>query len=142
MAKIVLSDQAPSGELIHFTLAGEEFDLGGSGKGSKKSYATDDHIVLSNAIANPWLTVEADPVDAEPPVTESTQVRPEDDAQGAFGPNRNLAFDPKEIAKVEDAKAEAAAGIAGYDANKDQDEPITTGPVAETVAADDEGDKD
>jgi hypothetical protein len=140
MAKIVLSDQAPSGESIHFSIGGVDFDLGGSGKGTKKSYETTDRTVLSNAEATPWLSVEYD--EAEQVVYErpDTRVAPEDDAQSILGPNANIPFDPEEIRKVEEQKAEDAGLIPAFDANKDQDKPVVTGDVvAETVAATDDG---
>lgn len=143
MAKIVLSDQAPSGESIHFSLANVDFDLGGSGKGSKKSYDTDDRTVLSNAAVHPWLAVEYDQVDEVGLAAPSTQVAPQDDVQSAAGPRANIAFDADEIRKVEEAKVNDVGAITGLNANLDQDEPVTTGPVAETVAATDDnaGDK-
>lgn len=55
MAKIVHSDAAPS-EVVRYSLANVEFELGGR----KKFYSTDDADAISNAEAHPWLRVERD----------------------------------------------------------------------------------
>lgn len=52
MAKITHSELAPA-EKIVYTLANEQFELTAKG-----TYDTDDAIVLGNAEAHPWLSVE------------------------------------------------------------------------------------
>lgn len=138
MAKIVPSDLAPS-EVVHYSLAGADFDLGAR----KKTYETADREILGAATAHPWLTVEYDEAEASAPTFVDTQVRPEDDALGAQGPNANIAFDPAEIRKVEDAKAEARGEKpVAIDAGRDQNKAETEGGVAVTLAADSDSDKD
>lgn len=141
MAKIVFSKDAPSGEPVHFTFPEGEFDLGGK----SKSYTSKDRALLSSASSHPWLTVEYDPAEEYAGGFIDTQVRPEDDALSAVGPNAGIAFDPKEIKKIEDAKAEARGeNLVAIDAGLDQDAKTSAGPVAETVAAaaDDSNTKD
>lgn len=132
---IVPSDLAPS-EVVHYSFAGVEFDLGGSGKGSVKKYETSDPSVVSNASVHPWLTVEAPSEDATPAFLE-TLVRPEDDTQGALGPNAGDAFDQEKIAAIEDAKAQNVGLVVAVDAGLDQGEEHTNddGTVAETLRA-------
>lgn len=135
MARIVLSDLAPTGESLHFSLANTDFDIGGSGKGTKKSYDTSDRAVLANAEVHPWLSVEYDEAEQVGGEFLDNQVAPEDDPLSAAGPNANIPFDPDEIRKVENAKRGVTDAVA-IDAGKDQDEVVETGGVAETVAAD------
>jgi hypothetical protein len=52
MAKITHSELAPA-EKVVYTLANEQFELTAKG-----TYESDDPIVLSNAEAHPWLSVE------------------------------------------------------------------------------------
>ncbi len=59
MAKITQGELAPA-EKVVYTLANEQFELTAKG-----SYETDDPIVISNAIAHPWLDVEFDEVAPE-----------------------------------------------------------------------------
>jgi hypothetical protein len=139
MARIVPSDLAPA-DTVHYTFAGVEFDLGGSGKGSSKFYETLDRAALSNASAHPWLDVQYDEAEAVPVVFANNQVKPEDDPLSAVGPNANAPFDPAEIAKVEEAKAQGATTPVAIDAGLDQTTEVSEGEVAETVAADDAAD--
>lgn len=152
MATIVPSDLAPS-ETVHYSFAGVEFDLGGSGKGSKKQFESTDPDVLSNAGQHPWLTVKADEKLAAVPTFREHGVRPEDDALGAQGPNAHMAFDPAEIEKIESAKAEALDFVLAVDAGLDQDTDISidadgqtevgqTLEAADAADNDDAGDKD
>lgn len=125
MAKIVLSEVAPSGEAIRFSLgASEPFNLGGS---EKKSLTTNDPALLADAAAHPWLTVEHDKVDAPEPVFRSASVNPEDDVLSAAYKGRATDADAPQ--------AEEVPHVA-IDAGKDQDEKVVTGEVAETLAAD------
>lgn len=130
MAKIVPSDNAPS-ETVHYSFAGVEFDLGGSGKGSKRAYETDDPAVLGNANTHPWLTVEYPVVE---PVSGAyvEQLKPEDDALSAVNDSAN---DPEAVRAAEAAKAGTDADPVAIDAGLDQDKVERTGEVDETIAA-------
>lgn len=55
MATFFHSDLAPD-EKVHYSFAGAEFDIEGSG-----TYETDDHEVIRNAVAHPWLEVDWTP---------------------------------------------------------------------------------
>lgn len=128
MAKIVHSEAAPA-EAVRYSLAGAEFELGGSGK---QSYETLDPVVLGNAVAHPWLDVKRDPAE----MVRGGYVdhlKPEDDALSAV--NSAVAFDPEAVkaALPEGSEVERVAVESG----KDQTKPVETGGVAETLAADD-----
>lgn len=131
---ISLNDLAPADQTIHFTLATEEFDLGGS---AKKSFSTSDPDVVADAVAHPWLKVDSSSSAVDPTFVDN-QVHPEDDPFSRFGPNAGIANDPDEIAKAEAAKATADLHPVAIDAGKDQNEKVVTGGVAETVAADED----
>lgn len=130
MAKIVLSEVAPSGEAVSFSLGNcEPFTLGGS---EKKSYETDDASVLAQAEAHPWLTVEAEKVDAPQGVFRAPSVKPEDDILAAAGHKaRERAAGPEADAPVEEHQPVA------IEAGLDQDKKVETEGVAQTLAADD-----
>lgn len=140
MAKITHSDLAPD-EVVHYDLAGVEFVLGGSGKAS---YETDDRAVLTSAEIHPWLSVEYPKVDLiQGQVRWNLADHPELDPLSGVGPNAGIAYDPEEIQKVEEAKAEASKSPLAIDANLDQGEAITVGeegavPVDVTLAADED----
>lgn len=140
MAKIVSSDLAPS-EAVHYVLGNTEFDIGGSGKGSSKSYETDDPVVLSDAEVHPWLAVEYDPVE-QVAGAYVEQLAPQNDHLSVLGetvhPN-----DPDAAQAAEEAKAEAVGDtLTAVEAGKPQTEAVTAGgqgdapAVAETLAAD------
>lgn len=137
MARILPSDNAPS-EAVHYSLAGVSFDLGGSGKGTKKTYETTDPTVITNAEAHPWLTVERDEVEVvkgsyyEP-------LAPEDDVLSAVNSRAN---DPDAVREAEEAKVAAVEDPTAINAALDQDKPVETGGVNETLAADNADDKD
>jgi hypothetical protein len=137
MAKIVHSEVAPS-EAVKYDLAGTKFELGNG----EDSFETTDPTVLSNARQHPWLAIEVDPEAETSYELVSTQVAPEDDALSA---HNSKAFDPDEIAKVEEAKSGAVRPLA-VNAALPQDEAIkvespTPAPdVAVTLAADDRRD--
>lgn len=135
MAKIVHSEAAPA-EAVHYSFAGVEFDLGGSKKNS--SFESDDPVLLGNALAHPWLEVEYPEVELVSG-TYVDQLAPEDDHLSAAGQKVNP-NDP-EAAK---AATEAAAPDepVAIEAGKTQTDPVVTGRVAETLAADNSNDKD
>lgn len=54
MAKISISELAPTGEPIGFSLGATEFSL----EGPAASFETNDVEVIGNALAHPWLTVK------------------------------------------------------------------------------------
>lgn len=131
MAKITLSDVAPA-EAVHFTFAEDEFDLGGSGK---KPYETDHAGTLSEAITHPWLNVEFPAVTVDAPEPISGFPDAADDPMSAEG---SIDFnDPTVVAEAEAAKSDDDPAPVALDAGKVQTEPVTTGAVAETLAADD-----
>lgn len=124
MAKIVASDEAPKGK-FRFSLANEEIE--------KLPYKTDDAVVLANAEAHPWLTVEREAVEELAEQGDPfPQVKAEDDALGHLN---SVANDPK---AVRDALVERGASApVAIDAGLDQNEVVETkSGVAETVAAD------
>lgn len=126
--KIVPSDAAPN-ESVRFELAGVDFSLGGR----KKTYETDDTAVIANAEAHPWLTVvrEASEI-VRGNYTES--LAPEDDPLSAVNDKSN---DPDAANAAEAAKN---TDLVAIEAGLDQDKNINVGPVAETISA--AGDKD
>lgn len=126
MAKIVHSEAAPA-ESVHYNLAGVEFDLSGT-----KSYETLDPAVISNALAHPWLDVKYDKVDVVQGAYVD-QIRPEDDPLSAVN---SVANDPEAARAAEAEKAAAFGQPVALDAGLDQKKVVETGPVAETLAAD------
>lgn len=125
--KIQSSDLAPA-ETVHYDLAGVEFDLSG-----KKSFETDDVIVISNARSHPWLKV-IDPEIEQVVGALVEQIKPEDDPFSLVNYHGN---DPERIKADEAAKAEAAGHPVAIEAGTPQTELVVTGGVAETLAADD-----
>lgn len=73
MASIILSDNAPKDQQIHFSFAGVEFDLGGS----VANYETDDRDVISNASSHPWLKIAPAAKAAPAPTPPAAPVAPE-----------------------------------------------------------------
>lgn len=72
MAKIVKTDSAPS-EVVHYTFAAGEFDLGGR----VKFYETDNPSLIESARAHDDLRVEVEAIKVAPNFHE--QLAPEDD---------------------------------------------------------------
>lgn len=128
MAKILHSDAAPA-EPVHYSFSAGSFDLGGS----KKSYETDDAGLLAAAETHPWLTVEYGK-DVLLQGAYVDQLRPEDDALSAVN---SIANDPEAVKKEMAARVEEAADPVALDADETQTTVVTTGKVAETLAADD-----
>lgn len=129
MAKIVLSDKAPTGESIHFSLGNADFDLKG-----KQSYKTDDRDLVANASSHPWLVVTPDEgLPVEPQYVP--QVDPKDDPLSAVNQQAN---DPAAIKAAQSAaEKEDDLHPTAIDAGENQNKVVTTGDVAETLAADD-----
>lgn len=137
MAKIVLNDTAPSGEVVGFSFGNEErFDLGGS---AKKALETDNPVLIANALVHPWLDVIVPDGEASAPVFHDRQVRPEDDKFSSQHPDANKVNDPKEVKKALAARDDLDPSVkpVAIDAGRDQDK-AESGPVAETLAADPE----
>lgn len=132
MAKIVHSEAAPS-EAVHYSFAGVEFDLGGK----SQAFETTDPVVLSNAEAHPWLAVERDEADLVRGEYRDT-LDPKDDVLSAVN---SVANDPEAARAASAPVVEVIAPLA-VDAGKDQDKPVKTGRVAETLAADNSDKKD
>lgn len=126
MAKIVHSEAAPS-EAVHYTFAGAEFDLSG-----KKSYSTTDPDVIGAASAHPWLTVVLDNEQGvEPQYVD--QIDPKDDPLSAVN---SVGNDTDKALAFEATKRDDEAPLVAIDAGATQTEAVTTGEVAETLAAD------
>lgn len=129
MARILHSDDAPS-EAVHYSFAGVEFDLGGSNKGS---FETDDPIALLNAESHPWLKVERE----EAVLLQGKyrdQLDPRKDPLSIFN---SVANDPEAVRKAAEERDEAVIDQLAIDAGLDQKEPVSIGPVDETLAAHD-----
>lgn len=129
MAKIVHSEAAPA-EAVHYSFAGVEFDLSG-----KKSYESDDPIVLANAAAHPWLSVQYPAVDVVAGAYVE-QLAPEADHLSAAGQKVNP-NDPEVARAAEEAKRESTDNPVAIDAGETQTKAVETDGVAETLAADD-----
>jgi uncharacterized phosphosugar-binding protein len=131
MPKIVLSDDAPKGDL-RFSLANAEIE--------KLPYETDDAVVVANAEAHPWLAVEypeakelSDQSDPFP------QTKPEDDVLAA---ENSIANDPAAVRAEIDRRVEGVSDPVAIDAGLDQGDVIVTASgVSETVAADNATDR-
>jgi hypothetical protein len=134
MAKIVPSTLAPSKQ-FRITFASASFALDGA---KKSAYETDDPAVIAEARAHPWLevqTAKSDLVTGE----VKTWIDPKTDPLSAQHPDARKALDPK-AAREALAKGLAVPHVA-INAGLDQDEVVTSGPVAETVAAADKAEK-
>jgi hypothetical protein len=135
MAKVSLSDKAPTSEPISFDFGGDaQFTLSASGrKNSEKFYETNDRAVLDNVRAHPWLRVDAEAV--EPFVAAfHEQLAPKDDHLSALG--ATVDFNDPEVARAaEEAKLGVAVEPVAIDAGLDQNEVVKDGPVAKTLAA-------
>ena len=127
MAKISLSDQAPSGEAVTFSFAGAGFTLKGN-----ETYESAAPAVVRAAESHPWLAVEHDKR-ALIRGTYRDQIRPEDDPMSAVN---DRSFDLDAIEAEEAAKAVEFGTPVAIDAALDQDKRVVTGGVAETLAAD------
>lgn len=140
MAKIVHSDLAPD-EVVHYDLAGVEFELGGSGK---SSFETENRVVLGSAEVHPWLNVEYPKVDVIAGKPRTTLAdHPELDPLSGFGPDAGVPYDADAIKAIEESKAAAYVNPLAIDANLDQSEAVTVGeggaqPVDVTLAADED----
>lgn len=133
MAKITLSDLAPN-EAVRFIGWQVDLELGGSGK---KSVETDDHYVIGFANEHPWLNVEySAAATAVPDAPDTLAEHPERDVLSGLLTGRVDPNDPAEIKKAEDAKAVERGELVALDAGLDQSVVVETGPVAETLAAD------
>lgn len=128
MAKITLSADAPA-EAVHFTFAGDEFDLSG-----KKKYETTDDAVIGNALVHPWLSVEFPEVEIVQGAFHD-QLAPEDDALTAKGRKVNP-NDPEAARAAEAAKTVDDSVPVALDAGLTQTEVVTAGDTALTLAAD------
>lgn len=123
MAKIVLSDTAPSGQ-TQFSTAQAEFEV---------PYETSDPDILANARVHPWLEVVEDEPDGVQ--TPDVYVLPQT--------TRFDANDPEAVREELARRGldEVAASRVAIDAALDQDEPVTVEPgIAVTTAAADAAD--
>lgn len=123
MAKIVLSDAAPE-DAVHFSLGQFEIDV---------PHDTRNRDLISDAVAHPWLNVEYDEVEVlggEGPSTANL-------ANDPLAAGNDVSNDPEAV-QAELDRREAEKAPLAVDAALDQDEPQTAGPVAITLAADDD----
>lgn len=129
MAKIVANENAPAENAV-YSVPGAEFTLKQGG-----SYSTDDRAVLVEAEIHPWLSVEYDKSEAPQPAFRPDTVSPADDALSA---EHSEAFDPKAVARDRELVLGdgSTGGGTAIDAGLDQDEVVTAGDVAVTLAAD------
>lgn len=132
MATIRPNDNAPSGE-VKYIFPTETIDLDSGG-----THETDSRAVLAAAEAHPWLTVEYPEVEEISVTRQSRSVPYEDDVLAA--PN-SIAFDPDEIRKAEEAKAEGYAAPLAVEAGLDQSEEEEVAGTNVTLAADDAADE-
>lgn len=68
MARITTSDAAPSGD-IRFAFAFDSFSF----DSKTTAYVTDDPVTIAEALAHPWLEVDADVAPAPAPVKTDTE---------------------------------------------------------------------
>jgi hypothetical protein len=108
MATISHNDLAPA-EAVHYSLAGAEFDLEGS-----DTFETDDHEVIRNAVAHPWLQIEyAEVAPGDEPVQPVVVEFPQTAVQAGL-PQTEQHF------TGEDADVPVAETIAADDAQGDE----------------------
>ena len=130
MAKIVLSDDAPQGDL-RFSLANVEIE--------SLPFETNDSVILANAEAHPWLAVEYPEVKELSELVGELQIAPEDDALSA---QNSIANDPDAVRAELERRREGDSAPVALDAGLDQDDVVVTrSGVAETVAAADATDR-
>lgn len=128
MAKIVLSDVAPQGEALTFSL--------GNAEPFEAPFETTDATILANANAHPWLIVEQDERDSID-IPHPDRLAPEDDALSA---QNSVANDPDAVrAALQEQDDDSPLAI---EAGRDQDTPEFVGNVGITLAADDDADND
>jgi hypothetical protein len=133
MAQLVPSPLAPS-QPFRLTLGSTSFSLDGSKKTS--SFETDDPTVIASARKHSWVDVKTKDVEVVAG-TYKLRTDPATDPLSAQHPDAKLALDP-EAAKAALTEALAVNPVA-VDASLDQDKVVTSGPVAETLAAAEKG---
>jgi hypothetical protein len=129
MPKIVHSDVCPDGAEVFSLGQGPTVKITKGG-----SYSTTNPIEVANAIAHPWLTVEADKGASAEGVWYPT-LDPKDDALAA---ENSIAFDPKAV-KAAKAEHDAKYNVPSLqlDAGLDQDKKIVDDAGnSKTLAAD------
>lgn len=127
MAKIVLSEEAPQGEAVKFSL--------GNAEPFEAPFETDNQSLLASAEVHPWLTVERDPEEVNKVEAPEQHVSPERDSQSVVN---SVAFDAEAVAKAREEAAEAAENRLAVESSLDQDTPAEVGNVGVTLAADDD----
>jgi hypothetical protein len=131
MAKIVLSDDAPKGEPLRFSLANAEVE--------EFPHETNDAVLLANAEAHPWLAVEHPEAEELSELAGELQLSPEDDFLSA---QNSVANDPEAVRAELERRKERNSDPVALDAGLDQDDVVVTSSgVAETVAADNASDR-
>jgi hypothetical protein len=131
MAKIVLSDAAPKGEPLRFSLANAEVE--------EFPHETTDVVLLANAEAHPWLAVEYPEAEELSELAGELQLPAEDDILSA---QNSVANDPDAVRAELERRKEGGSDPVAIDAGLDQsDVVVTASGVAETVAADNASDR-
>jgi len=121
MAKIAFNDKAPEGaSIVSFGQGEYEFPL-----------ESDDPVVLANASAHPWLTVEVEGHDVNPPLPQS-HIAPEDDALSAVN---SIANDPEAVAAEAERREVDEAHPVAIESGLDQNESVFVKDIAVTTAA-------
>lgn len=128
MATISLNDSAPKADGVHFSFAGEDFDLKGSG-----TYDTDTAVVVTAATEHPWLDVKLDlPADEHPGELDQNdpQNNPTIDPLSDLASPETLAAAEAERKRVHDA---LGLGVQDYAPVEKPAEPAPVAPVVEPV---------
>lgn len=121
-ATLTLSELAPEGA-GHFSLANEEINLGDG------AVETDSYTIIDNALAHPWINVEFPKVDVDTASLDQADAPYPGDLRV-----NSLANDPEAVAAAEAEKREQVDHPLAVDAGLDQNEPVVTSGVAETLA--------
>jgi hypothetical protein len=127
MATIRPNDNAPA-DSVNYIFPLETFELAAGG-----SYETENQNTISAAVSHPWLEVEYPEM---PELSVADVVRGVPYEKDVLAAPNSLAFNADAVRQaIEERKREADSHTA-LDAGLDQGEPVETGGVAETLAAD------
>jgi hypothetical protein len=134
MAKIVPSDEAPN-ETVLFALAGTEpfeLDAGGSLDDPSREQVVEAEV-------HPWLDVVYDQEEGVDPYFREIHPTPAEDHLSA---QNDVSFDPQKVEEDRQAVLGQDDAPVAVESGKDQTEPVTSGGIAETVAAIDTDEED
>lgn len=128
MANIVPSDLHPDEE-VRYGLGGyKAFKLAPGG-----SHSTDDREAIAQAQTHPWLAVEYDETEEAVAVFRPLSVEPKDDHLSAY--HANEAFDPKAVERDRNKVLGLDDEPVAIESGTKQTKEVSSGPVAETLAA-------